>query len=126
MKNIYRRIGTLLVVAMAVSFTSLLPKLHSQQIEAASPAVSYEGQKVSSVQLAGQPDGNPRKLRALIAQPINEPYSQAQVDQTAAALVKAGVAKNVEVQVTPAPEGIHVLFVRSEERRVGKECRSRW
>src|ERR1051326_5830191 len=111
MKNIYRRIGTLLVVAIAVSFTSLLPKLHSQQIEAASPAVSYEGQKVSSVQLAGQPDGNPRKLRALIAQPINQPYSQAQVDQTAAALVKAGVAKNVEVQVTPAPEGIHVLFV---------------
>src|SRR5215831_6785361 len=110
MKNICRRIGTLLVVAMMAGFTSLLPRLHSQQIEASSPAVSYEGQKVSSVQLAGQPDGNPRKLQALVAQPINAPYSQAKVDQTAAALVKAG-AKDVEVQVTPAPEGIHILFV---------------
>jgi outer membrane protein assembly factor BamA len=111
MENFRRRIGTLLVVAMAVGFASLSPKLHSQQIEAASSAVSYEGQNVSSVQLAGQPDGNPRKLQALITQSINEPYSQAKVNETAAALVKAGAAKDVEVQVTPAPEGIHVLFV---------------
>jgi outer membrane protein insertion porin family len=111
MENFHRWIGTILVVAMAAGFTSLSPKLHSQQVEAAPSAVSYEGQRVSSVQLAGQPDGNPRMLRALIAQPINAPYSQAKVDGTAAALVKAGVAKDVEVQVTPAPEGIHVLFV---------------
>jgi len=68
MKTFRRRIGTLLVVAVAAGLTSLAPKLHSQQIEATSAAVSYEGQRVSSVQLAGQPDGNPRKLRALIAQ----------------------------------------------------------
>jgi len=111
MENFCRRIGTLVVVAMAMGFTSLLPKLHSQQIQAASSAVSYEGQKVSSVQLAGQPDGNPRKLQGLIAQPINEPYSQAKVNETAANLIKAGAAKDVEVQVTPAAEGIRVLFV---------------
>ena len=81
-----------------------------QQIEATA-AVSYEGQRVSSVQLAGQPDGNPRKMRALITQPINAPYSQAKVDETAAALIKTGGAKDVEVQVTPAPEGLHVVFV---------------
>ena len=81
-----------------------------QQVEAAA-GVSYEGQRVASVQLAGQPDGNPRKLKALITQPINAPYAQAKVDETAAALVKAGGANDVEVQVTPAPEGLHVLFV---------------
>ena len=91
--------------------TSLSPKLHSQQQIEATAAVSYEGQRVSSVQLAGQPDGNPRKLKSLITQPINAPYSQAKVDETAAALVKTGGAKDVEVQVTPAPEGLHVLFV---------------
>jgi outer membrane protein insertion porin family len=111
MKTFRRRIGTLLVVAVAAGLTSLAPKLHSQQIEATSAAVSYEGQRVSSVQLAGQPDGNPRKLRALIAQPVNAPYAQAKVDETVAALKKAGDFKDVEVQVTPAAEGVHVVFV---------------
>ncbi len=66
---------------------------------------------MASVQLAGQPDGTPRKLRALIAQPINAPYSQAKVDETVAALKKAGDVKDVEVQVTPAAEGVQVVFI---------------
>jgi outer membrane protein assembly factor BamA len=111
MKTFRRRIGTLFVVAVTAGLTSLAPKLHSQQIEATSAAVSYEGQRVSSVQLAGQPDGNPRKLRTLIAQPVNAPYAQAKVDETVAALKKAGDFKDVEVQVTPAAEGVHVVFV---------------
>ena len=85
--------------------------LQSQQIEAATTAVSYEGQRVASVQLAGQPDGNPRRLRAMIAQPINAPYAQAKVDETVAALKGAGQFKDVEVQITPAAEGLHVVFV---------------
>src|SRR6478736_8446714 len=109
MKNFRTWIGTSILVA-AAGVASLSPKLHSQQVEAAA-AVSYEGQRVSSVQLAGQPDGNPRKLQALITQPINAPYSQQKVNETAAALLKSGVAKDVEVQVNPAPEGLHVIFV---------------
>src|SRR6478736_6523503 len=97
MKNFRTWISTSILVA-AAGLASLSPKLHSQQVEAAA-AVSYEGQRVASVQLAGQPDGNPRKLKALITQPINAPYAQAKVDETAAALVKAGGAKDVEVQV---------------------------
>jgi outer membrane protein insertion porin family len=111
MKNFRRWIGTSIVVAVVVGLTSVPPELHSQQIESASAAVSYEGQRVSSVQLAGQPDGIPRKLRSLVAQPINAPYSQAKVDETVAALKKGGAAKDVEVQVTPAAEGVHVVFV---------------
>ncbi len=111
MKNFQRWIGTSILVAVAAGLASLSPKLHSQQVQAETAAISYEGQRVSSVQLAGQPDGNPRKLRALITQPINAPYAQAKVDETAAALAKTGGVKDVEVQVTPAPEGLHVLFV---------------
>src|SRR6476646_9073874 len=111
MKNFQRWIGTSIIVAVAAGLTSLSPKLHSQQQIEATAAVSYEGQRVSSVQLAGQPDGNPRKLKSLITQPINAPYSQAKVDETAAALVKTGGAKDVEVQVNQAPEGLHVVFV---------------
>jgi outer membrane protein insertion porin family len=111
MKNFRRWIGTSIVVAAVAGLTSVPTELHSQQIEAAAAAVSYEGQRVSSVQLAGQPDGIPRRLRSLIGQPINAPYSQAKVDETVAALKKAGAAKDVEVQVTPAAEGVHVVFV---------------
>jgi outer membrane protein insertion porin family len=108
MNSLGRWIGAALVAAIA-GFTSA--PLHSQQIETATTAVSYEGQRVSSVQVAGQPDGNRRKMQALIAQPVNAPYEQAKVDETAAALIKNGVAKDVEVQVTPSPEGLHVVFV---------------
>jgi outer membrane protein insertion porin family len=111
MKTFRRWIGTWSVVAAVAGFTSVTSVLHSQQIEATAPAVSYEGQKVSSVQLAGQPDGNIRKLRTLITQPINGPYAQDKVDETVAALKKAGQFKEVEVQVSPAAEGLYVVFV---------------
>jgi len=84
--------------------------LRSQQVEAAA-GISYEGQRVSSVQLAGQPDGDLPRLRAVIAQPINAPYSQAQIDQTVAALTQPGHVKGVEVQVEPEADGLHVIFV---------------
>jgi outer membrane protein assembly factor BamA len=108
MNNLGRWIGTAIVAVMA-GLTSM--PLHSQQIETATTALSYEGQRVASVQLAGQPDGNPRRLQAMIAQSINAPYEQAKVDETVAALKKAGQFKDVEVQVTPAAEGVHVVFV---------------
>ncbi|HEV8494536.1 MAG TPA: POTRA domain-containing protein, partial [Candidatus Angelobacter sp.] len=108
MNSLGRWIGTAVVAVMA-GVTSV--PLQSQQIEAATTAVSYEGQRVASVQLAGQPDGNPRRLRAMIAQPINAPYAQAKVDETVAALKGAGQFKDVEVQITPAAEGLHVVFV---------------
>src|ERR1044071_9973392 len=108
MNSLSRWISAALVAAIA-GFTSV--PLHSQQIETATTGVSYEGQRVSSVQVAGQPDGNRRKMQALIAQPANAPYEQAKVDETSAALIKNGVAKDVEVQVTPSPEGLHVVFV---------------
>ena len=45
------------------------------------------------------------------------------------ALVSPGVEVSVidESFYTPAAGGtVPMIFVRSEERRVGKECRSRW
>jgi outer membrane protein insertion porin family len=111
MKIFRKWIGASILVAAVVALLSLSPKLHSQQVQAETAAISYEGQRVASVQLAGQPDGTPRRLMALIAQPINTPYSQQKVNETAAALLKSGVAKDVEVQVNPAPEGLHVVFV---------------
>ena len=105
-----------MVVAVAVGFACLSSALHSQQpavgpeIEATT-AISYQGQRVSSVLVAGQPDGNLKRLRDLIAQPVDAPYDQAKVDATVAGLTKEGHFQSVEVQVTPAAEGLHVMFV---------------
>jgi outer membrane protein insertion porin family len=108
MKNFIWRIG--MVMAVLGVLTPFLAMLHSQEIQA-TPTISYEGQKVTSVQLAGLPDGNLRKLRTLIAQPINAPYSQAKIDQTRAALKEQGHFEKVEVQVSPAADGLHVIYV---------------
>ncbi len=110
MKTFQRWIGTSILVAVAAGLASLSPKLHSQ-VQAETAGISYEGQRVASVQLAGQPDGTPRKLRALIAQPENAPYSQAKVDETVAALKKSGAAKDVAVEVTPTAQGVTVVFI---------------
>src|SRR5579884_1035074 len=127
MKNPWFCVGTS-IFATALALLTLVPALsYSQQdqkndqknkdqaspqpaIQAAT-VISYEGQKVSSVQLGGQPEANRRTLQDLIAQPVNAPYSQAKVDATVEALKKAGNFQAVEVQVTPAPEGLRVLFV---------------
>jgi outer membrane protein insertion porin family len=110
MKIFPKWIGASILVAV-VGVASLSPKLHSQQVQAETAAVSYEGQRVASVQLAGQPDGTPRRLRALVAQPENAPYSQAKVDETAAALKKSGGVKDVGVEVMPTAEGVTVVFI---------------
>src|SRR6185312_14551438 len=60
---------------------------------------------------AGEPDGTPRRLEALVAQPENAPYSQAKVDETVAALKKSGGVKDVGVEVTPSAQGVTVVFI---------------
>jgi len=49
-------------------------------------------------------------------------------DPPAAAIMmtKESAVKGATRPVGVAPGGLIVLAIRSEERRVGKECRSRW
>jgi outer membrane protein insertion porin family len=75
------------------------------------PSISYEGQKVASVELAGRPNLNLRTMEKLIQQPINAPYRQQQVDATVATLKRSGQFQDVKVQVTPEANGLRVLFV---------------
>src|SRR5947209_3279444 len=83
--------------------------LRAQQLTPST--ISYEGQAVSSVEIAGRPDLNVRQLRQLIAQPVNAPYSQEKIDQTIAALKKTGQADDVKLEVRPQSTGLEVMFV---------------
>lgn len=72
---------------------------------------SYEGQHVSVVELAGQPDIDENALKPLIAVKEGEPFSQAKVDQSVEALKKSGKIKDVELEIRPQPDGVRVMFV---------------
>src|ERR1051326_5922056 len=71
--------------------------------------LSYEGEKVSSVELAGQPDMKESDFASLIAQHGGEPFSAAKVDQTVAALKKTGKFRDVQLDLRPEPEGVRVM-----------------
>jgi outer membrane protein insertion porin family len=72
---------------------------------------SYEGQKVSSVQIAGQPQFNSSHFTSLLAQEPGQPFSKAKVDETVSALKTYGKYKTVRIQVEPESHGIRVVFI---------------
>jgi outer membrane protein assembly factor BamA len=82
----------------------------AQKQQNATPVYSYEGQAVSSVSLAGQPDQALLLQFEPVQQP-NTPYSQQKIDETVASLKKTGRFQDVQVQVTPEAKGLRVLFV---------------
>lgn len=96
-------------VFFLVALSLFFRNAQAQQIKP--PNISYEGQKVSSVELAGRPDIDIRPLKQLIAQPINAAYSQQKIDETVAALNKTGQFQDVQLDVTPQSNGLRVLFV---------------
>src|SRR5262245_2141747 len=63
--------------------------------------LSYEGQTVSSVELAGQPDLNVDELMPLVAQRSGEDFSIPKIDQTIAALRSSGKFKDVQLDLRP-------------------------
>jgi outer membrane protein insertion porin family len=72
---------------------------------------SYEGQNVTSVELAGRPDLNPAELEHLLVQHAREPFSIAKVNQSIAALKGARKFQEVQLEVRPEPGGVRVLLV---------------
>jgi len=72
---------------------------------------SYEGQKVTSVDIAGRPDLKASQFSSAIAQQAGQPFDTHKVNDSAAALKTAGHFQNVRVQVDPDADGVRVLFV---------------
>jgi outer membrane protein insertion porin family len=72
---------------------------------------SYEGLQVTSVELAGQPDVNTAALTPLLQQRAGQPFSQAKVDASIAALTGEGRYHDVTMEFRPEAGGIRVLFI---------------
>lgn len=106
--NAFRKYASIFVFVFAALITCCW-RLHAQQKTV--PAISYEGQQVSSVGVAGQPGLNAKEMKRFIVQPESAPYSQEKIDESIAALKKAGPFTGVQMEVIPQAAGLQVLFV---------------
>lgn len=72
---------------------------------------SYDGQTVSSVQLAGRPNLKLSEFTPLLLQKAGQSFSESDVEKSAAALKAKGNFQAVRIQIEPETRGIRVIFV---------------
>src|SRR5256886_10731992 len=105
---------------------------------------SYQGRTVESIDFPDIPKSEWPRLQALIAQKVREPLDRERIRESIRALHDTGRFGDLRVEAESTVSGnVALHFVtstnyfiaeitvegtpaRSEERRVGKECRSRW
>ena len=71
----------------------------------------YEGQKVSTIQVAGRVDVDAAKFAPQFDQKLGEPFSEQKVDQTAAAIQAAGKFQGMRIDVNPEADGVRVIYI---------------
>ena len=81
------------------------------QLAQVGPQPAYEGQNVSAVDLIANPHRDVEPLRTYLVQKPGQPYSQANVDSTLAALRDKGGFPKVEVDVVPDISGLRLNFL---------------
>src|SRR5687767_4974510 len=68
--------------------------------------LSYEGQPVSSVELAGRPDLNVDEFMRLVTQRSGEDFVAAKIDESLSALRRTGQFEDVQLDLRPEQEGV--------------------
>jgi outer membrane protein assembly factor BamA len=76
-----------------------------------SELLSYEGQNISFVELAGQPDLKVEEMMPIVAARSGDNFSVSKIEQTVDALRHTGKFQDVQLDLRPEPEGVHVVFV---------------
>ena len=70
---------------------------------------SYEGQKVTTIEIAGQPNMRTSQFASSFSQHAGEPFSRKKLSATIANLKRAGKFKTIQLQVSPEADGVRVL-----------------
>src|SRR5579872_7008378 len=78
----------------AILAIAAYPIAHAQT----GPNLNYEGETVTGIELASRPESDVEFLRSLIVQQPGQPYSNAKVQQSVAALMGTGEFSGVKVQ----------------------------
>ena len=72
---------------------------------------SYEGQNVSSIDIAGRPELTMQQFAPEFVQQAGQPFTKEKVDATVNALKAAGKFQEVRVQVDPEADGLRVISI---------------
>ena len=72
---------------------------------------SYNGQRVTAVQIAGHPGLDTAQFAPLLTQKAGQPFSEDKVKESAAALKAKGKYQAVRIQIDPEANGIRVVLV---------------
>jgi outer membrane protein insertion porin family len=72
---------------------------------------SYDGQKVTAVEIAGRPELDTSKLTPLLPQQAGQPFSRDKVEQSVEALKKAGKFEQVQLQIEPEATGVRLVLI---------------
>jgi outer membrane protein insertion porin family len=104
------------MAAICAGMSSQTTKQPSDQLPKTAPATekilsSYEGQKVTAIEIAGRPDLDTSKFTPLFQQHAGEPFSRQKIDQSIAALKRAGKFSEVQLQIDPDANGVRVLMI---------------
>ena len=89
----------------------LLATVAWAQLTVQGPQSVYEGQTVGAIDLIGNPHRDLEPFRSLVTQRAGEPYSQAKVEASIAALEHTGQFPKVQVNVVPDPSGLRLNFL---------------
>jgi outer membrane protein assembly factor BamA len=110
---------TLCVISLLVIFLATAPAILAQeksQPPKTSPQTtdtlpSYEGQNVTTIEIAGQPDLRTSQFASDFSQHVGEPFSTEKLNETIANLSRAGKFDAIELQVDPEANGVRILLV---------------
>lgn len=116
-----RRRSPMIVGALSFLFLTFLlvgVTTLAQQSQPSSYA-GFEGQKVSSVEIAVAPQISTEPLEKLIEQKAGEPFSTAAIQESVVALQKTKSFTQIQLSITPEQEGLRVLFILQPAYYVG-------
>ena len=107
----------LAALALLLVFLFISAPLGAQQTQPTT--AGFEGQQVSSVEIAVRPDVNVQDLRRLIKQQAAKPFSTEAMHQSVEALQQTKLFTQVQVSLEPEQDGLRVLFILQPADYVG-------
>jgi outer membrane protein insertion porin family len=98
-------------ILFVASLVAATPPVGRAQISSTGTESFYNGQTITAVDLIANPHRNVEPLFASVIQNAGQPYSQAKVEASIAALEKAGGFKKVTARLVPEISGLRLDFV---------------
>ena len=116
--RIWRLIGMVFLLALQTCAVRIATA-QEQKTPEVDPNAAFEGRTVNKVEIAVQPSEDLTKLRGLIKQEQDKPFSIDAIKASVAALRETGKFKTVQVSIQFTPDGLRVLFLLPPVYKVG-------